>query len=212
MEIYTTKVMKVTKIEHRGEVRIRLDFPYDSESIAKVKQIKGAIWSSTLKAWHIPYKKEAYSELCKRFDSIILPELPAKGQPSSGLPVREEKPEPGKAEVQYVGDVNKVKIEVIGKKILLSLKKNESDIKFINSIRYSRWNRNSYVWEVPNYPGNLDWIKDYFNGRISQLIIHESYTIEVNSVSRSLSNKDILIIKTPEFRTFLGLKNLNKRL
>ncbi len=70
--------MKVIKIQHRGEIRIRLDFPYDQEFFMKVKQIKGAAWSSSLKAWHIPYDKEAYSELCKRFDNIILPEPPGR--------------------------------------------------------------------------------------------------------------------------------------
>ena len=54
-----------------------------------------------------------------------------------------------------------------------------------NSIKYSRWNNKAFLWEIPNYPGNLDWIKDYFNGRITELIIHESYTVEINSVSRN---------------------------
>jgi integrase/recombinase XerD len=111
--------------------------------------------------------------------------------------VQEEKPVTVNSEPQNnQRGGNKVKIEVIGKKILLSLKKNEEDVKFIKSIRYSRWNNKTFVWEIPNYPGNLDWISDYFNGRITELIIHESYTVEINSVSRKLNNKDLLIIKT----------------
>ncbi len=189
--------MKVIKIQHRGEIRIRLDFPYDQESVMKVKQIKGAAWSSSLKAWHIPYDKEAYSELCKRFDNIILPEPPATGQQKPGSPGEEKKPETGKSVTQPTKqNTNMVKIEVIGKKILLTLKKNEEDIKFINSIKYSRWNTKTFMWEIPNYPGNLDWINDYFNGRITELIIHESYTVDINSGSRRLSNTDLLIIKT----------------
>ena len=193
--------MKISKIEHRGEIRILLDFPYDRETILKVRQIKGAAWSNTLKAWHIPYGKESYNELLKRFENIILPETPAiaqqKPEAPGQEPVQEKKPEPDIPLQQNTKqNTNRVKIEVLGKKILLSLKKNEEDIKFINSVKYSRWNNNTYTWEIPNYPGNLDWIKDYFNGRISELIIHESYTVDINSVNRKLSNNDLLIIKT----------------
>ena len=181
----------------RGEFRIRLDFPYDQESITKVKQMKGAVRSRSLKAWHIPYKKESYSELRKIFDNIILPGSLSTGQQKSGSQGPEEKPEPCISMAQSTKqNTNMVKIEVIGKKIFLRLRKNEEDIKFIQSIRYSRWNNKAFLWEIPNYPGNLDWIRDFFNGRITELIINESYTVEINSVSRNLNNTDLLIIKT----------------
>jgi integrase/recombinase XerD len=195
--------MKVSKIEHRGETRILLDFPYNEELIKKVKQIKGATFSFTLKAWHIPYKKEAYNELRKRFDNIIIPETPGAGQQKTDLTETLNSPKPmgadqgktdlsrelakAESEKPYVriSKPDMVNIEVLGKKILLKLKKNEEDIKFLNKIKYSRWNHKTYMWEVPNYGGNLDLIKDYLVGRIGEMIIHESYEVEINSTSRS---------------------------
>jgi integrase/recombinase XerD len=206
--------MKVSKIEHRGETRILLDFPYNEELIKKVKQIKGATFSFTLKAWHIPYKKEAYNELRKRFDNIIIPETPGAGQQKTDLTETLNSPKPmgadqgktdlsrelakAESEKPYVriSKPDMVNIEVLGKKILLKLKKNEEDIKFLNRIKYSRWNHKTYMWEVPNYGGNLDLIKDYLVGRIGEMIIHESYEVEINSTSRSRGNNDLLIIKT----------------
>lgn len=58
---------------------------------------------------------------------------------------------------------------VTEKKIFLKMPKNEADLDFVRSLRYSRWNGESYHWEIPNYPGNLDKIKRHFEDRISEL-------------------------------------------
>lgn len=58
---------------------------------------------------------------------------------------------------------------VTEKKIFLKMPKNEADLDFVRSLRYSRWNGESYRWEIPNYPGNLDNIKRHFGDRISEL-------------------------------------------
>lgn len=55
--------MKITatKIEHKGEKRIMLAFPYDKNVIENIRKIDGAAWSQTRKAWHIPYTGAAFS-------------------------------------------------------------------------------------------------------------------------------------------------------
>jgi hypothetical protein len=57
--------MKITanKIEHKGEARIMLVFSYDKALIEEIRKIKGATWSQTRKAWHIPYSGEAFHQL-----------------------------------------------------------------------------------------------------------------------------------------------------
>jgi integrase/recombinase XerD len=55
--------MKAWKVKHRDVWRIRIDFPYDPVLSAQIKKIKDARWSKTMKAWHIPYTKEAFTEL-----------------------------------------------------------------------------------------------------------------------------------------------------
>ncbi len=74
--------------------------------------------------------------------------------------------------------------------------KNDADVAFVRSLKFSRWVLGSYFWEIPNYPGNLDMMKDYFKERIDQLIVHETIDISINSEQRSVNANDLLIIKT----------------
>ncbi len=53
-----------------------------------------------------------------------------------------------------------------------------------------------YFWEIPNYPGNLDLLKDHFRDRIDELIIHEKFDIQVVNEKRTLTAHDLLVIKT----------------
>lgn len=62
--------MKVSKITHRNEFRIRIDFPYNQELVSKLKQIPNARWSKTHGAWHIPYTKEAFVQLKELFPDV----------------------------------------------------------------------------------------------------------------------------------------------
>ncbi|MDO9154149.1 MAG: phage integrase N-terminal SAM-like domain-containing protein [Paludibacter sp.] len=62
--------MKATKITHRREVRIRVDFPYNAQATVRLKQIPDTRWSQTLKVWHIPYTKEAFEQLKTLFPEV----------------------------------------------------------------------------------------------------------------------------------------------
>ena len=45
-------------IKYKGENCIAVYFEKNAERIASIKQIKGAIWSQGLKAWHLPDTEE----------------------------------------------------------------------------------------------------------------------------------------------------------
>lgn len=62
--------MKASKIELSGENRIKIEFPYNQEIASLLKQIPDAKWSHTMKAWHIPYSKVAFSQLIRLFPAI----------------------------------------------------------------------------------------------------------------------------------------------
>ena len=62
--------MKASKIIHRNETRIRVDFSYNQELVSKLKQIPDARWSKTMVSWHIPYAKDAYEQLKKLFPDV----------------------------------------------------------------------------------------------------------------------------------------------
>ena len=185
--------MKASRIKHRDEDRIKIDFPYNQEIASKLKRITDAKWSQTLRAWHIPYNKEAFDQLKNLF-----PETEYPGKLSNDRITPDQgKPDPNQQQPKYNNWNKGVSVTVLGRKIVLKLPKNEADTRFIAGLKYSRWDGKQFYWTVPNYPGNLDLIKDYFKERITELIITED--IEITSkgdVKRIIGKNDILLIKT----------------
>ena len=90
---------------------------------------------------------------------------------------------------------------VLGRKIAIKLPKNEADTRFILGLRYSHWEKIQFCWVVPNYPGNLDLIKDYFKERIRELTIDDEIETTVKSNAKRVTGKnDLLLIKTTSGR------------
>lgn len=55
--------ISVSKQNHRNESRLKLEFEYNKTIIGLVKQIEGAGWSRTMKAWHVPDTEEKLRQL-----------------------------------------------------------------------------------------------------------------------------------------------------
>lgn len=64
------------------------------------------------------------------------------------------------------------------KTIFLKMPKKEEDLNFVRSIRFVRWNKENLLWEIPNYPGNLQKIKEHFGPRIEQVTDHQDHSHE----------------------------------
>ncbi len=183
--------MKASAILYKNEKRIKIEFPYSSGDTKRVKEIADAKWSNTLKSWHIPYSKVAFERLMKLFPDIEI-----------------EKTVEQKAEVKIVHADSKeksaqipkslaVEIYVTGRSIKIKLQKKDIDMRFILSLRFSRWDKKNYYWVIPNYPGNLDLLKEYFKGRISVLEILEDIEVESSSGdARIIGKEELLVIKT----------------
>ena len=77
--------MKASKIQHRSEIRIRVDFGYNAELVSKLRQIADARWSKTMGAWHIPYTKEAFGQLKELFPEVEY-EKPVETSYATSLP------------------------------------------------------------------------------------------------------------------------------
>lgn len=196
--------MRATKIIHRGESRIKVDFPYNQEIAASIKQIPDAKWSKTHGAWHIPYSSMAFDQLKALFPEI---EYPDKRSPDEKEQVKNIiAPDKITGDAESVPEnrgvgsklYNKgVKIEVIGRQIIVKMQKNEADVRFISLLKYSRWDAKQFCWIVPNYPGNLDLINDHFKDRISELVIHEEFEAKTSAEEkRMIKANELIIIKT----------------
>ena len=61
-------MIQIQKIEHREKQRLFIKFPFDNKTKNLVKNLKGAIYSATHKAFHIDYNKKAYFNLIKILD------------------------------------------------------------------------------------------------------------------------------------------------
>lgn len=62
----------LSKMEHRGDTRIKVVFEIDQALISKMK---GRKWSQTKRCWHLPYLKESFENLEKVFgvEGLIYP-------------------------------------------------------------------------------------------------------------------------------------------
>jgi site-specific recombinase XerD len=196
--------MKISKVIHKGQSRIKVDFPYNQHFTAIIKQIKDARWSQNLKAWHIPDEKNSFYKLKTLFpeisfeqeQEILISESKVVEIKKSKIP--EDKQLEPKLTILSTFDKTKIYVEVIGRKILVKMPKNDIDVKFILTIRYSKWEKEQYFWSIPNYSGNLEMIVNYFGNRLHDLKVHEEIeSIIPNSENKvTFSKNEVLIFKT----------------
>jgi len=52
--------------------------------------------------------------------------------------------------------------------ILLKMKKDDQDIRFLRTLRYSRWDSTGFCWVVSNKKENLTMLRNYFGDRLTE--------------------------------------------
>lgn len=193
--------MKAYPIEHKGMKRIKVEFPYHQKTIDLLRQIEDCKWSKTLSSWHIPGTTEALTML-----KTIFPDVDIAGP----IFTREEdnKVENTDKTNENPSVLKDIGLNIAGRKIFIHMPKNEADIQFIKNLKYSYWDKKTYNWVLPNYPGNLEILKKYFGERILSIKISETISYQTHSDKRTLSPNEILLIKTK--RGSLKLIGLNK--
>ncbi|MEO8762186.1 MAG: site-specific integrase [Bacteroidia bacterium] len=65
----------LSKIEHRGQARLALDFAFNHAMIETAKQIKDYQYSNTLKKWHYPYSAKNIALVKQAFMSVATIEV-----------------------------------------------------------------------------------------------------------------------------------------
>ncbi|MFW5820794.1 MAG: site-specific tyrosine recombinase/integron integrase [Bacteroidota bacterium] len=172
-------MIKASKIGHKGDLRILIRTDLDSEIISKLKRIPGARYSQTLNAWHLPYNRETFNKLLETFPDM---EYPNKNTEKTKVHLEDN-------------DGLPVVIRVKERKLLIEMKKNKNDIKFIKSFRYANWNNKYYYWEVPNYSDNLEKIENYFGDRIKNFILEQA-DADADKKEVKYNDHEVIIIKT----------------
>jgi len=131
-------MIRAEKIQHRGQTRLKVDFAYNPGLIRQIRQIDGARWSKTYKAWHLPWGETAIKAVQDMFP---------------GVEIKEDS----------VSDVN---LDVFEKKMFLRMPVNDKDIEFVKSIKFSRWVKSKRHWEITNFGSNLTKLRQHFGRRM----------------------------------------------
>ena len=190
--------MKAIKVLHKNEDRIKIDFSYNREIISRLRQIPDARWSKTMNSWHIPLTKYSVDLF-----NTLFPEdkIEIGNDFFDSTKTQPERKEAEKPIISSLENKKGVSVYVTGRIITITLPKNQDDTQFILSLRYSRWDAKQFAWKVPNYPGNIDRIKEYFKNRIVELKENEDITTDTSSTSKQkIGKNDLLIIKTKSGR------------
>jgi len=162
------------KVWHRGEPRLRIDFAYHAQWIARIKSVPQRKWSQTLKCWHVPDTPEALEKLKTLFPDIqAYPEgsvstahtetVRTQTLGKEDTPVTSE--EASSSESHGAGN-ERVYLTILPKKLLLTMKKQENDVTFVRSLKFARWNQHTFRWEITNNAANLVAIRKYFGDRL----------------------------------------------
>jgi integrase/recombinase XerD len=187
----------LSKIRHNGEDRIKVNLPHTPGNQTKIKQISGAKWSKTHNSWHTPCDKKTYNILLSSFQGCIIQggKLKKSEPDLKKIPIPEIKVNPLK--LSEKGDV---RCEADGKKIILILKKNDTDIQFIRSFKYARWNTGKY-WSLPDQDKTRTILKEYFGERI-HFIVKEKDGADTHQIVKDDKHVVMMITKEKSIRIY----------
>lgn len=88
-----------------------------------------------------------------------------------------------------------VEITVTHQHLYVKLAKNETDIQFLRSFRYVKWDALHYCWTIPNYRDNLEKIKAYFRKRNPEITEYHSTVEKQNDeTEHTFSKNEILVV------------------
>lgn len=212
------KKIHLSKIEHRGEERIKVAFAKMPELIRKIKKIEGRKWSQTKKCWHLPYTKSSFEALKNSFgnDGLFYENL---SRTSFGS---KENHEPQFLDYQSVSANGR---KVIGDKIIINqIDENwlvafipfqqKSWIEVIRNIDGRQWQPEQTNWRLPNVKNAFRQMKQHiglkniiFNFEISANIPESFFSAKPKRPSKKkkiqLSKEQLLALTNLEEQIIL---------
>jgi len=172
--------MKATKINYKGEDRIKLEFAYNAKYNTIIRQIVDSQWSKTLNCWHIPCTDVAYKTLKSLIADIIIVKSEAE-QKTIEINIVENIKNESKGLLSKKTSI-KVSIEIIDyKKIILRFPFAKEHLAKIKTIPYFYWHKDGKYWSFPYTINILNEIENYFS--------KFNYQIESKNINSKGSNK-----------------------
>ncbi len=182
--------MQASKIFHNNQNRIKIDFPFDRNKVLLLKKLDDVKWSKTQNAWHIPYTKKSFDQLLQIFPDLEYSKTTHKTDNVNNLPNIKV------PSINLVAPQTQTIIKIIGKIIMVNTPKNASNIEFLKSFKYHKWDVNANAWIIPNFGKNLVIIKAYFNERQFKVEIIEQAKFEKPLLKENVNENEVLVLKT----------------
>ena len=142
------------RMTHRGAPRIRIDFPYDAETIARVKELPDRKWSQSKKCWHMPDTAESMRLLEALGGTLVepAPEAPVSTEPAATkqpkskvtLPTSPPKQRP-KGELPAAGQIS---VYVREGRLRLTFQYDVAIIAFLKTLPYPVYDQENRWWSV----------------------------------------------------------------
>jgi integrase/recombinase XerD len=189
--------MKLSKIFHRDEARIKLEFGFDQALTAKLRQHIDLQWSKTHKAWLAPYKKNVFDKIIELYPDVVY-DKKTENQ-SQETPIFET------GAVSTPLNIGDIRMMVLPKIIYVFLQKNAEDIAYFRGIQYSRWHKTQKCWVIPNFGQNLQNLKRYFGERLSQIEEIQTETISINKKNYDRAKNELLAVRTASKRIEISI-------
>jgi len=91
-----------------------------------------------------------------------------------------------------------ITINVLERRIIISMPKNNTDVQFLRSFRFLRWDGNSASWIIPKYKDNLELLRNYFGNRLDKIVYKKATPLKVRKVTNEFKKRKETIINCPE--------------
>ncbi len=183
--------MQASKIFHNNQNRIKIDFPFDKDKVLLLKQLEDVKWSKTQNAWHIPYTKKSFDELLKTFPDVVYTKKNTQTTEKENSELTTKTPL-----INLQDPQTQTTIKIIGKFLMINTPKSASDIDFLKSFKYHKWDVKANAWVIPNFNKNLIVIKAYFKERQLKIEIIEQVQLEKPTNKQCVNPNEVLIFKT----------------
>ena len=154
---------RIGPLHHRGEKRIKVEFPKNDLAIAAIKEVPGRRWSRTHRCWHVPHSPEAYGQLLERFE-VVLPDESGKAAPPPGLAAAAK----NKVEPPSQPSPRPVFLEKENDRRLKAFVPPERKdwIALVKKIDGRAWNERGKYWSLPNVKSTYRLLKKELGGAL----------------------------------------------
>lgn len=80
--------------------------------------------------------------------------------------------------------------------ILLKMKKDDQDIRFLRTLRYARWDSTGFCWVISNKKENLTMLNNYFGDRLTETSSNESSIRAAASATKlAVTSSTLIVVK-----------------